>query len=351
MNPSPKPIRLLAAGLAVALSGGGVLVGAAAPSQAATLGLAQFFSGVNFDKDEEPGHTCTQTGPGDATSGPAAFTADGVPVTRTVSSNAILTDDANALDKTTMSSNSTVTATATQSGGQLSNVHIAANTAASLTTAIAATQCGGSVQAQGGVQLQFDLAAPTLVTISTEGHHMIGVIEAGNLVGPMSEVQGVVSYSVGSHGISTASAVLPAGTGYVSFGELGLALDAPTTATTLSRAGDFAADISFQVPGTAVDAQSGSGGKYVRLGAGRDCTAGTLALTWTKKAGKGKNRVIRKARVFVNGERVATIRKPKRKQVSLVRGLDGERPADVEVVFHVAGKGKLETQRGYLRCT
>jgi len=342
--------RFPTAVLALVLTGGGLLI-AAPPSHAAALGLAQLEAEVSFDKNEAAGHTCTQTGPGNADSGLATFAADGVPVTRSVSSSAVLTDNAVAADQTTMAAGATVTGTATQVGGQLTNVHIAGSGSASLTTAVANTSCGASLDAGGVLEFQFSLAAPTLLTISAEAHHMIGIVEAGSLLGSSDDPEAALTYTLGGHGVSTTSVVLPAGTSFIGVSELSVGLDAPTTATTLTRSGDFAADISFQAPGAASSDQSGNAGKNVKLGDGRDCTAGTLALTWSKKAGHGKHRVIKKATVSVDGAKVATVKKPKKNQVTTVSGLDPESAADVEVAFKIKGKGKFTADRSYLRCS
>ena len=344
--------RLGAAVLAAALAGSGLLT-AATPAQAATLGMTASGGSVYFDDDPDPGVTCTKTGPGDVSSpGAGTFAANGVPVSSTASSSAVITDNANASDKTTMSGSFTTTVTATGTGGQLTNVHLAATAASSLTTAIAGTKCGASVSVGGGAQFQFDLAAPTLVTITAESHRLTGIAQLGNLVSPPgSEIDGVALFTIGSHGTSTATSLLKAGTGFIGISQIQGGFDAPATAGTLSSSGDLALDITFQTPGLATAAQSGSAGKYVALGAGRDCAAGTLPLTWSKKAGTGNNRVIKKATVKVNGVKVATVKKPKKKEVTLLKGLNAEKAADVEVSFKIQGKGKLTAERSYLRCT
>ena len=272
-------------------------------------------------------------------------------MSRAVSSNAVITDNAVAADKTTMSGSAIATVTATQSGGEVTNIHVAATASASLTTAIAATNCGASVSAAGGVQFQFNLAAPALVTVTAEGHNMTGILAAGNIMGPIDNGNAVISYTLGGHGLSSASTLLPAGTGYIGISELTQGIDAPSTASTISKSGDFVADLTFQAPGAASSGQTGAAGKYVSLDAVRSCTAGTLGLTWSKKAGHGKKRVIKKATVTVNGAEIATIRKPKKHQVSTLTGLSADKAADIEVVLKIKGKGKLTAERSYLRCT
>jgi hypothetical protein len=347
----PSSRRLRAAALAVVLGGAGLLAAAPA-SQAATLGMTVAVASVSFDDDPDGGVTCTQTGPGDVTTPTSTFAANGVPVTSSVASSAVVTDNANALDKTTMSGSLTSTVTGTGVGGDLSHLHLAASGTTSLTTAAANTRCHASVGIGGGAQFQFDLAAPALVTLTAESHHLTGVAEVGNIMGGLgADTDAVAAFALGGHGTSTSTALLPAGTGYVGISQILTNMEATSAAATKTITGDIVIDISFDTPGLATGTQAGSAGKYVALGAGRSCASGTLPLTWSKKAGSGKHRVIKKATVSVNGAKVATIKKPKKNQVSTVSGLNPERAADVEVSFKIKGKGKFSVERSYLRCT
>ena len=343
--------RLGAASLAAVLTAGGLLA-TAAPTQAATLTTGDSGASVTFEKFPDAGVTCNQTGAGNVSSpGPGTFVANGVPVTSTASSSAVITDAGNAADKTTMSGTVTSTVTASGVGGQLSTLHMAVTAASSLTTAVANTKCGAEVTASGITELGFNLGAPTLVTITAETHHLTGIVQVVNPASTGGDIDGVVSFTAGRHGTSTATSLLQPGSGLVSFSQIQSAQDAPDTVGTTASSGDLTLDISFETPGLASTSQAGSAGKYVALGAGRDCAAGTLPLTWSKKAGKGKSRVIKKATVTVNGVKVVTVKKPKKHQVTLLTGLNAEKAADVEVSFKIKGKGRFETERSYLRCS
>jgi hypothetical protein len=344
-------IRAGTGALALCLAAGGMLA-APAPAQAAVLGTTQVLAEVNFDDDPDGGVTCTQTGPGDVTAPMTTFAADGVPVTRTATSSAVITDNANMSDATTMSGSISHTVTATQANGQLSKVNFASTATTSLSTAIANTKCGAAVGLQGGTQFQFDLVAPTLVTVTAEAHRMVGIVQAGNLIGPSgTDIQAVVAYALGDHGTSTGTILLQPGASFIGIHQVQKQMVAPATAGSQSSSGDVTVDIAFETPGAASSTQSGSGGKYVTLGSGRSCATGSLPMTWTKKAGKGKQRVVNKAIVRVNGAKVATIKKPKKGQVSTVTGLNPEKAAEVEVTLRVKGKGKSAVERSYLRCT
>jgi hypothetical protein len=354
MHTSTSARRLGVAALAAALAGSGLLA-SATPARAATVTMTASGASVTFNDFPDAGVTCTHSGPGDVFSlPPGTFAANGVPVTSTASSSGVITDAGNASDKTTMSGSITSTVTATGVGGQLTSLHVAATASASLTTAVANTKCGASVAASGGATFQFDLAVPTLVTITSETHRLTGVAQVANINGASpgsGDIDGVLSYNAGAHATNTASAVLRAGTGLISIAQIQAGFNATDTASSQSVSGDLTLDITFQPAGAASTAPSGSAGKYVSLGAGRDCAGGTLPLTWTKKAGKGKHRVIKKATVTVNGTKVATVKKPKKGEVTLLKGLTAEKAADVAVSFKIKGKGKFEVERSYLRCS
>jgi hypothetical protein len=341
--------RLGTAGVAAMLSVS--FLAAPPPSNAVVIGVSMVAAEVNFDDDPDVGVTCNQAGL-DASAIPGPVAADGVPVTRSASSNAVITDNANVTDKTTMSGTMTHTVTATQAKGQLSKVHLASTASASVTTAIANTKCHGAVYLSGGTQFQFDLVSPALVTVTAEAHRMVGIVQVGSITGGNpSDIEAVVAYALGKHGTSTGTVLLPAGINYMGVNEVQFGLEASAVATTLSESGDVTVDLSFDVPGSASAAQSGKGGKYVNLADGRDCTAGALSMTWSKKAGKGNHRVIKKAIVRVNGDKVATIKKPTRKTVATITGLNTEKAADVEVTLKVKGKGSTTVDRSYLRCS
>jgi hypothetical protein len=329
------------------------VLAAPAPVQAAVLGTTGVEASLNFGNDPEVGVTCTQTGPGDVPPAPVPFAADGVPVSRTASSSAVITDNANASDATTMSGSITQTVTATQANGQLSRVRIASTATTSLSTAIANSRCGARVQAAGLAEFQFDLAAPALATVTAESHRMIGIIQVGNVTPSTGsdDIEAIVLYSLGGHGTSSGTILLPAGTSFIGGNSVQKEMFAPVSASSRSSSGDLTVDIVFDTPGAASTTQAGKGGKYVTLESGRSCSTGTLAMKWKKKAGKGKDRLIRKAVVRVNGAKVATIKKPKRGQVSTLKGLDPEQAAEVTVQLKVKGKGKLDVERSYLRCT
>jgi hypothetical protein len=341
-----RSVRTLA--LAGALAAGGLLASPAPSEAGAVLGMTQTGADISFDDAPPLGVTCTQTGPGDATS-VGTFAADGVPVTKTVSSSATIKDNANAADTTSLSATAAQTVTATAAGGQLSQVHFGTTASASVTTAIAATKCHADVEAGGATMFQFDLPADTLVTVRGSSHHMVGIFQAGNFISPSDDIQAVISYTAGSSGSS--SAVLKAGTGFISISQSFLDLAAAATAGTVSRAGDVSFDVTFQAPGVATATQFGSGAKYVKLSAGRGCPTGTVDLTWTKKAGKGDHRTVKKATVLVNGAKVKSVKKPKKKQVTHLTGIDPTGNARVQVVLKVKDKGELYTDRSYVQCT
>ena len=130
-------------------------------------------------------------------------------------------------------------------------------------------------------------------------------------------------------------------------------LTAPTTAGTVTRSGDATLDLTFQTPGVASSAQSGTGSKYLTFAAARSCTGGSLTGTWSSKAGKGKASHVKKATFYVNDVKVKSVRKPSKKDVTTLAGLTPGAAADVLVKIKLAkkGAGTVETERSYLRCS
>jgi hypothetical protein len=338
------------AGLAVTLAAGALLA-APLPAQAGVLDTPLHEAVVQFD-DNPPTGACTLSGPGDViNAGP--FAADGVPVTRTATSSATDTRVGNPSDVTTLTGSATSTVTANQAAGQLTHVSVTSSFTSTVTTAIASQQCDADVTAGSEQVYTFDLVTPKLLTVSVDSHHMIGVIEAGNILGPLGsgEQSAAVVEAIGPHAHGSSSVVLPAGTGYFALTESINDLVAPATAGTVSASGDAAIDLSFSTPGVASVGQTGAGGQYLTLDSARNCAAGTVGAAWSGKAGKGKNRTINKATVKVNGLKLATFKKPTKNTVSTITGLDSEKAAEVQVVLRVKVKGQRIVQRSYLTCT
>jgi hypothetical protein len=111
--------------------------------------------------------------------------------------------------------------------------------------------------------------------------------------------------------------------------------------------------MTFDEPGVATSAAEGDGSKYLKLSAGRTCANGTLTGKWKAKAGKGDDRTVKKAVFRVNGVKVKTVKKPKKKQTTVLTGLDPDEAADVSVTLKLVkkGTGQLSLERSYLPCT
>jgi hypothetical protein len=331
---------------ALALTGA-TLVLAPSPAEAAVITTPTHTAAIEFDSDDDGTTTCTESADPPAATG--SFAADGVAVTHTASGSGQVTDDNNAADKTTVSGSSTSTVTASQAGGQLSHVRLTATANGTITTAVAGTKCDAALTAGAGMAFAFDLVAPTLITVTSHATNFLGELVVGQLSGGISDANAAVAFIVGQHHSSTSTTLLPAGTNYLAMSELALQLEALATAGTLSRSGTLDIDISFDPPGSATAAQQGTGKKYVGLG-DRDCTTGAVSATWTKKAGKGKVRNVTKATVTVDGVKVATVKKPKKKQVTKVAA-DPTRTVQVQIFLKVKGKGQLLVQRSYRACS
>jgi hypothetical protein len=342
---------------AATLVGAGALVAgslaiAPAPATAAVLITPQVAADVDFDFFPSSG-SCTQVG-SDA-SQMVPFDADGVAKTATASSSATITHNTDGTDISTLNGSMSSTATAVQSGGQLSKVTVNTTYSASVSSALGAAQkCGAEVFVNGGAQYGFDLVAPTLVTVTLRTHGGVAQAIAGQgLFGPGSEIAIAGAIGAGQSATSTGTVLLPAGTNFVAMQVHQDAVDAPSPSNSrTSASGNASMTVTFQKPGIATNATDGSGKKYLEPAAGRDCTAGTLTGKWKSKAGKGDNRKVKKAVFYVNDTKVKTVKKPEKKDVTKLTGLDPEQAAHLEVVISLAkkGAGKVSLERDYLAC-
>jgi hypothetical protein len=156
------------------------------------------------------------------------------------------------------------------------------------------------------------------------------------------------------HSDLTQRIYLPAGTWILSLQAQGI-IQAPTPSLSMASPRTATADLSltFDEPGVATGAAEGDAGKYVDLAAGRTCGAGSLAATWKSKAGKGDKRTVKKAVFRVDGAKVKTVKKPTKKQVTTLTGLDPDEMAEVSVTLKLVkkGAGKPDVERTYLACT
>jgi hypothetical protein len=333
-----------------ALVAGGLAV-APTPATAAVISTSSVIADVSFSSSPTAG-PCTTVG--SAADQTVPFAADGVTKTAVASSSATVTRDADPTDVTTLNGTVTSTATAQQSGGQLSKVTVNTSYSASLSSTLGTAQkCGAEVSLAGGAQYAFDLVAPAYATVTLESHGGLAQVVAGQtLSGPLEQV--AVAFGVGSHAVSTGTVLLPAGTNLIGMHINQDGLEAPTpTSSKTSTSGNAAMTVTFQTPGIATTATTGDGKKYVAPAEGRSCAAGTLASTWKSKAGKGENRKVKKAVFYVNDTKVKTVKKPKKKQVTTLSGINPERAVHLEVAIHLAAKGAgtVRVERDYLPCS
>ncbi|GAB3242484.1 hypothetical protein [Nocardioides dilutus] len=340
--------RTRSAGLVVALAAAGLLA-VPTTAHAGVLDSAQTQSGVGFNGSG----SCTETGPGSVTSPPTPFAADGVPVTTTASSNATYTHNVDNTDVTTMSGSITNTVRATQAGGVLKTVDVDVTSQLSLQASKGTAQaCDASVTSSGVAVGSFDLPTAKYVTLQVHSKGSIGAIIFQNSAGPMGGAHQTVSYFL--HSRMTQRIYLPAGT-WVMIVQNQNIIQAPTPSLTMPNplSSKLEIDMTLDDPGVATGAAKGDAGKYLALANGRTCATGSLTGKWKKAAGKGDNRKVKKAIFRVNGLKVLTVKKPKKKQVTTLTGLDPDAMADVSVTLKMVEKGvpKLTTERTYLACT
>lgn len=334
--------------LALSLAAGGLLLAPSA-AQAGILDTPQLQSTISFSNSGPA--ACTASGPGNATNGPLAFAADGVPVTSTVSSSRTFTNNGDAGDVSTFDTSLTTTMTATSGADALGGFTFVAQGQNKVTaTKGTAQQCGGSSQSTSVSQFKFDLPTTRAVTVDIEGSATWQVTFQRTV--PASPTRYIQLTSLGDDSAGQVTKILPAGTWQGSVISQS-SITAPTAANpapneTLS----VSVKATFGQPGAATGPASGDGGKYLSLANGRTCAAGTLAATWKGKAGKGKNRKVAKASFFVNDVKVKTVKKPKKGQVTTLSGLVAGKPAEVEARIKLAkkGAGTVTVERSYVIC-
>ena len=300
--------------------------------------------------------SCTRSGPGDRTVGPVGVVADGQRHASGASSSARATAPSpNTDDTTDLSASSDTTYTATQVAGVLSSLDVSVEMAAHLVASKgAANTCNTRAQGQSLLDLSFDLPAPRLVTVT--------VAAAGRVRGRASvtDSSGRVADITAATGPSTvrSQTVLPAGTSELHL-EGFIVLDPPSPGSPqpADAAGSAHTTVEVQTPGVATSETSlGRASTYVDLAPARNCAGASLAATWDKGAGKGDHRRVKKAVFTVNGAKVATVKKPKRKQVTTLAGLPS---GPIEVVAtlkpfkkrdHKRNPDVVTLTRSYLPC-
>jgi hypothetical protein len=349
------PMRLLSPARAATLVGAGALVTASlalapTPANAAVLTSPGVVASVSFDSFPSTG-SCTTTGSDASQTVP--FAADGVARTATTSASATVTRDGDATDATTMTGSATSTVTAQQAGGQLSQVAVNTSYTGSLSSTLGtAQQCDAQLDLGGGAQFAFDLVSPAYVTVTLESHGGIAQAVAGQ--GLVGSTQIAAAVGAGAHATSTGTVLLPAGINNIGMLVHQDTVVAPTPSSARSStSGHATMTVTFQTPGIATTATSGDGKKYVAPAAGRNCAANILASTWKSKAGKGDSRTVKKAVFYVNDTKVKSVKKPRKKDVTTLAGLDPEKAAHLEVVIRLAekGAGKVRVERDYLPCS
>ncbi|QIG45641.1 hypothetical protein G5V58_25460 [Nocardioides anomalus] len=309
---------------------------AMAPAAQAAVITGTTMVGLGSTKDA----ACTDSAADTSPDQTVPLAADGAAKTASLSYANTVTKAGSPGEVTTVTASATSTVTATQAAGQLSQVVIDTSYSASVNAALGAAQtCKVSANIGGQTTYQFDLVAPAYVTVTTEARG--GVVQSitANSLSSLSTVRLVGNFVGGPHSVGTASALLPAGVNYITQYVHQDQVDAASpTNTRTSTTGSAKTTITLQTPGIAQGAATGDGGKYLTLAAGRDCTAGTLAGTWTKAVGKGKKSKIKKAQFFVNGTQVATVKKPKKATTTTLTGLDPSKAAAVEVKLTLVKK-------------
>lgn len=300
--------------------------------------------------------SCTRTGPGDTLVGPVAVVADGQRHASGATSSVRTTAPVPNTDDTIDLSAATTTAyTATQAAGVLSRLDVAVDMAAHLVASKgAANTCGTRSQGQSVLKLSFDLPSPRLVTVTVSA---AGPVRGRATLQDASFRFADITAATGPSTVRS-QALLPAGTSKLQL-EGFIVLDPPSPGDPqpTDSTGSVHTTVEVQTPGTATsEVSTARAGKYLDLAAVRGCATGSLAAAWGKRAGKGDHRTVKQAVFTVDGVKVATVKKPKKGQVTTLTGLPPgtvEVEATLKLVKKRGGKGKpgpVTLTRSYLPC-
>lgn len=339
---SPSTRRLPALALSAAL---GTALLAAAPSASAVPGEGVLFAGTAFSRGGTA--TCELVDNGDGDNAP--LLANGVPVTRTYTTTGTVIDSADVGDFTQLAAKSTSTARATLAGGSLSTLELSTfgQTSASAVQG-EATECQGDAEATGGTMLEFSLANPgwlTLTTTTTAGGESQIVVQSA------SGDQAVMEVDRGTHGTSTRRMFFPAGIYMV---QIAHSVWSSTDGGPAAASASMKGTVTFAPAGAATAAAAGTGTPYVALGA-RSCAADSVTATFP--SAKLRKRIA-STTFLVNGVKKATVKKATTAPVVLT-GISDTAAATVQAVVQlkdtkkkgkkVKGK-KVVTARSYLPC-
>ena len=336
-------LRAGVVGLTVSLTASALLV---SPAQAGVLDGPASTAAIQVNH----AGTCTQTG--GVAPVPGTFAADGVPVQTSNSANVTVTKTGDPSDVTTVAATATGSIKATQAGGMLKTVDASVSFQSSLSAALGTAQtCNTQLQPVIQYTATSDFPVARYATLDVDSKHAIGALQVVSTAGILGGAAATVTYG---HGQGTQRVYIPAGTWQIVVQALDqLRAPTPTLSGPASKSSSVTMHMSLDEPGTAITKETGNGSKYLDLAAGRTCSAGSLTATWKSKAGKGEDVKIKKAVFRVNGEKVATVKKPKKGKKTTLTGLDPDELADVTVTLKLMkkGAGKATVERSYLPCT
>jgi hypothetical protein len=351
MRTAPSRRVRVAAVLTTAAALGGLSLTAAPPASAVVLDPTSIsHTSVDFDDDPAAGVTCTGTGTGNVADLP--LVADGQPHSVSATADATDTNNADPTDVSTAHATAGRTATLTQAAGQLSHISFHDGFSATMSsTKGTAQKCNLSTLVGSTAQLKFDLVRPTYVTVKATSRGMIAEAVVANDMSALGGVPGpnsslVAAISGGQHGTGEGHLLLPAGTAYIGINITESGATAPTSAS-----GTADIDVSFDQPGLATSATTGDGKKYVDLPAADDCTTHAAVATWKAKAGKGKHLRVKKAVFKVDGVKVASVKKPKKKETTILRGLPAENAFTITGTLELVKGGTVTVTRDYQACS
>ncbi|WP_134740401.1 hypothetical protein [Nocardioides sp. 503] len=340
----PAPARRRHRALVLTLSGGLLLaglVGTAGPAAAAPVATGQITAGIEFAKLSGSAATCSVPSPGDDAAVP--FTSDSGGKTASLSGTATVADSNDAADVTSLTASAKTSARTTAVAGSLRDLDVTSALRARFISAQGFnSSCKVSVQATAATQTAFDVSRPGWLTlVATKGQGGYGVLA---VAGPTGVFQ---TYALRVRSSDSYRFFLPEAGQYQISVQVAAPVETPDgpddptdESVSLKVHGEF------RTAGVATGNPVGAGASFLALGSQRSCAADTLAATFTAQARKVKT-----ATIYVNGRRVATVRKPKAGRVVTLTHLSDTQPVSVRAVLARKAGKPVTVTRSYLACS
>lgn len=339
--------RFLSAGVAAALTAGGLLCAAPPASAVPVFAPGANLVGGSGAGTGGPGCSASVTPPAVP---PVEMVENGPAASMTVSGTADFVKAGDPTDTGHAVATVSATGSITSSGGSMRSIELVGSGTGSVTEALGTSACQRWANTSVELNATFTLAEAGIVTLSGSGDGGLSAIAQVYRQG-LSTVNENVVLSAGNFPTSSAVRIFLTPGTYVTFAQISLQTGGGKVSAQFSGQGRLR--VSFAPSGSQSRAAAGKGGKYVAMPAARSCASHTLlpvVTTSKKRAAK-----IKRIDVFAGTQRVAKVKKAAAGQ-SINVPLPDDTDADVTVQVTLrAKKGHkpkvLKVSAAYTACT